>query len=114
MAKKRGRPKFHDEDQLNQLKGVFPDIKTRRGLQNKCYEINALDAIKDIEGMEFLYDPQNQTLKSSILSELGRLRNEDNIRLVAQHICERAKNETLTIKQWEKICRSIRTLGYLI
>jgi len=64
--------------------------------------------------MEFLYDLQNQTHKPSILSELGRLKNEDDIREVARHICERAKNEKKTSKEWERICKIIRMLGISI
>jgi len=114
IKKKPGRPQFQYEDQLNGVKERFPEIKTRRGLQNKCYEINAKLAIKDEEGMEFLYDRQNQTHKPSILSELGRLKNEDDIRLVAKYICKRAKNEKLSTKVWERICRNIRHFGQLV
>lgn len=105
---KRGRPRFQREKQMNCIQKLHPNIRTRRGLQNKYYEVMAVGAIKGVEGMEFLCDYKKDTLKSSILTEIGRLEDEDEIRNVATNICEVAKSQKLSTKQWVELCRKIR------
>jgi len=108
--RKRGRPKFGREEMISLMKekNLFPDIRTERGFQNKCYEVDAVGAIRDLDGMEFLVDREKETLKSSILTEIGRLKDPETMRALAEEVCERAKTEKRTTKEWVQFCRAIR------
>lgn len=103
---KRGRPKFEDcQGSLETLKPLYSNIKTRRGLQNKFYELKALKAIKNMEGIEFLFDLKTDNIKSSILTEIGRTGNDEMMRELAGEICRRARTEKHTVKQWVMLVR---------
>jgi hypothetical protein len=106
---KRGRPKFENfQGSLEALRSLYPNIKTRRGLQNKYFELKALKAIKSMEGAEFLFDLKTTNVKSSILAEIGRISNDEKMREVAAEICKRARTEKLTVKQWVSTCHCIK------
>lgn len=106
---KRGRPKFENfQGSLEALRSLYPSIKTRRGLQNKYFELKVIKAIKDVEGMEFLFDSKTGNFKSSILTEIGRISNEEMMREVAAEICRRARTEKHTVKQWVYACHCIK------
>jgi len=42
VSKKKGRPLAIPEQELDALRPLFPDITSRRGLQNRAYTIRAL------------------------------------------------------------------------
>ena len=107
---KRGRPKFGNEEMIALMKEkeLFPNIKTERGFKNKCYEIDAVGAIQGLEGMEFLVDREKETVKSSILTEIGRFKNPEVMRAVAEEVCQRAKTQQRTIKEWVLFCKELR------
>jgi len=108
LKTKRSRPKFRHEYFVDFIKGHYTNIKTRRGIQNKCYEIHALGAIRNKEyvgDISFLFDLNTNHIQSSILAELGRLNDEDAIRTVAKKLCDKAKTEKHTVREWQHICR---------
>jgi hypothetical protein len=106
---KRGRPKFENfQGSLEAIRSLYPNIKTRRGLQNKFYELKALNAIKSMEGIEFLFDSKTDNFKSSILAEIGKTGDDELMRAVAAEICKRARTEKLTVKQWVSTYQRIK------
>ena len=90
------------------MENLYPDIKTRRGLQNKYYEIHALGVLKDLEGMKFILDSKLEKAKWGILRELGRFKNEADMVSMAKWICKKTKKERHTIREWGKIIRGMR------
>ena len=110
---KRGRPTFKHQGFLEELRLLYPDIKTRRGMQNKVYEIMAVSAIKDICGVEQIFT-QEGTFRNSIMIELGRIEDPEAIRIVARHINKRMINGKLKVRQAANITRLIRLTGELI
>ena len=67
-----------------------------------------------MEDTSFLIDSKNESFKESILIELGRLEDEEDIKLVANHVCKRAKAEKRTVHQWATIVQTIRMTRQLI
>jgi hypothetical protein len=57
----RGRPPFEHsiafEEMFSPLKAFYPGIKTRRGLQDKYYALNAYGDLHDMEGFELIDKP---------------------------------------------------------
>jgi len=110
---KRGRPQFKHQDFLKRIEFLYPDIKTRRGMQNKVYGIMAVGALKEPTEVEQIFTP-DETFRSSVMIELGRLEDPETIRTVARHINQRMKDERLSVKQASNIARLIRLTGELI
>jgi hypothetical protein len=108
LRKKRGRPRLIDDARVAWLQGIYPHIGTRRGILNKHYQIRAARVVSAMRGTEFLFDPKKETTNPSVLTELGRLPTEQDIRIVARYICKRARREHLTTKECERILRQIR------
>lgn len=114
INKKVGRPRKINNEYFKMLRTLYPDIKTRRGILNKYYETVALQVIGKMKDTTFIIDESKQVFKASILSEIGRLENEEDIKIVARYICNRAKKEKKTIHQWVNIIRFIRATRKLI
>lgn len=111
---KAGRPPILSDASLDALHSLYPDIRSRRGLLNKYYQIRAFGALKDLPGTTFLVDRERGQSKWLILEQLGRLPNEAEIKSVASYLCQRARTESMTVKEWERLCILIRHSGELI
>jgi hypothetical protein len=103
---KRGRPPFEHsialEKMLPHLKAFYPGIKTRRGLQDKYYALNAYGDLHDMEGFELIDKP-------SILAELGRFKERAVIREIATQVIEKTRQDrNYTVKEWVSLLRGIR------
>ena len=73
-SSKRGRPSVFDESRLARTKFVFSEVRTKRGLQNNTYALECVQIIRNKvkpETLEYFYS--EKSMKTSILSELGRL-----------------------------------------
>ena len=46
--RRRGRPRVFSDEELGVAAGLFPDVHTRRGLQNCLYAINAARALEPL------------------------------------------------------------------
>jgi len=93
--KKRGRPKVLDGENEKVMESVYYDAKSRRSLLNKHYSLIAFRILtsdqKVLPGYEYLFggnDLNNANPKETILTELGRLKDPELIRVFAQKICE--------------------------
>ena len=97
--KKRGRPEVFPEF-LQCVRAIYPDVKTKRGLQNKAYQAIAGRAIGD--DFPWLWDKSKGTIQVSILSELGRLEDPEVIRAFAKELCKKkpgAKKAVILIRR---------------
>ena len=114
--RKRGRPKFKYEEMLLRIKWIYSDIKTKRGLQNKVYEILALGVVSKMDDVEFLWNTKNKTMKCALLTEIGRFEIEEDIEIVSRRVCDLAAmeiNKKTTTKEWVEIIRYMRSRGIL-
>ena len=103
---KRGRPRFEHsiifEKMFSSLKAFYPGIKTRRGLQDNYYALNAYGDLHDMEGFELIDKP-------SILTELGRFKKPAVIREIARQVIEKTRQDSnYTVKGWVSLLRGIR------
>ncbi len=92
--KKRGRPPAFAYETLGLLRSHYPDIKTKRGLQNKAYEMRALSVLKDdpqrygwLCDIEAMRRGDANSYKPTILTELGRIVDEEKLKTAASEIC---------------------------
>ncbi|MFL0197621.1 hypothetical protein ACJDU8_18920 [Clostridium sp. WILCCON 0269] len=108
MGNKVGRPCKISDSLFKRYQMIYPDIRTRRGILNKHYEVTAYEVVEKMEDVKFLVDRDNHTMKETILIELGRLENEEDIKIIARYICDTAKSRKLTARQWVNFIRLVR------
>jgi hypothetical protein len=103
---KRGRPRFEHsiafEEMFSRLKAFYPEIETRRGLQEKYYALDAYGDLHDMEGFELIDKP-------SLLAEFGRFKDPAVIKQVARQVIEEMKkSDNYNVKAWVSVLRKIR------
>jgi len=116
MSSKRGRPPVFSEESIAIFRNLFPDLTTRRGLTNKAYEIHALGVLNASEAWKTFYEPfflckGGTRFKSSLLCELGRLRDEGLILEIARQVVELANtpgSEKTTVREWTYLVKFVR------
>ncbi len=81
--KRRGRPPVFDDFFLNALKSRSQNIRTRRGLQNRAWATMAIFALEE----DFPWLLTEERARWTILGELGRWRDKDDIRFLAGELC---------------------------
>ena len=93
---KRGRPKAFPEEHEAMLDavGIFMDTHSRRGQVNKMYRQVAVSVLSDCRELSWLLDPEAMerggtkgAWKPTIMAELGRIENPDEMRKIARQIC---------------------------
>src|SRR4051812_35666500 len=89
--RKRGRPSTYE---LSMLRGLFTEIVTTRGLQNRSCAIRAMCILHDANpGFEWLVGTKETCtagsgkLRFAILSELGRIAADHDVIALAREIC---------------------------
>lgn len=106
---KRGRPPAFCQAQMNFYKGLFPEIRTRRGLQDRAYALQAYDVLKDDRGFEWLCSTPEKInastgeLQFSILGALGRITDPEALKAVAREVCRlkpSARRAVVMIRRW--------------
>jgi len=112
-TKKRGRPPNMSPEEYKFYRGLYHEIRTRRGLLNKWREINAFSVVdtmakkEGVEGLEYLRGPAAGTINAGVLRELGYF--EDGvIRVLAVEICKGQKQAKRTVREWGDILRTYR------
>ena len=91
---KRGRPPVFDESYLASLKGIWPEIQSRRAIVNMAYSLRAYGVVGNDKRFRWLIDKKKGAKnihgwwKPGILSELGRIENDDDLKMVAAHVCK--------------------------
>lgn len=105
--KKRGRPRKFSPDLVAAFRGVYPETKTARGIQDKVYlsaGYNALKGAVDFrERYRWLIGDDGETLRIGIITELGRIPDPEEVRHVADAICQhrlRGKDAIVRIRRF--------------
>jgi len=108
--KPRGRPPTTSSEYIAGMQDVWPRLKTNRSFLNKCYENRALGVIDEMqkegtEGLGFLVDTKRDSYRWGVLRELGKSSSEGSltpagIRSLALQICQEAKTERQTAREW--------------
>ena len=101
----RGRPKLVRDEFFALFQKMHPEIKSRRGILNKLYCLDAIKVVMEMEGTNYLFDKEKDEAKQSILIELGRLKDKECIKQVARYICKEAKKEKQTVHEWAEFVR---------
>ena len=94
-SKKRGRPRLMDDEQEAILRGLFGDeVHTTRGLHNVFYRQMAFQFLGKHDEFKWLCDSEAMERgdldcwKPSILVELGRIEDVQEMFNIATEICE--------------------------
>lgn len=85
---KRGRPSILDPDKKRILEELFPKTRTIRGLQNNFYMGRVLYLIKGDEKFQWLFDREKGVVRQTILAELGRIKEVEDLLSMARQICQ--------------------------
>jgi hypothetical protein len=105
---KRGRPYllFNDAADKREWQNLNPDVRTERTLVNRVYFAHALSVLGD--GPEFIWlaDAKADRFKHTILTELGRVDEDEEIRHLAGDICE-LKLTTAEAVSFIRDCRGV-------
>jgi hypothetical protein len=109
---KRGRPYlfFTDANDKRECKKHYPDVRTDRTLVNRLYSDRALSVLGDGHKPEFLWlaDAQTGRYRRTVLTELGRVNEDDLLLDVAFDLCER-KLKTVAavrlIRNWRGVLK---------
>jgi hypothetical protein len=82
------------------FRGIWNEVKTVRGLQNKSNEARAINCLVDRRGFAWLGVTTLAAMSAgrckprlSVLAELGRIKDDDTLRQIARDLC-RAKPTT--------------------
>jgi len=119
--RRRGRPAVFDRSRLERTSWVFQGVKTKRGLQNNTYALEGVSIIKNKVKPETLYYFYSEkSIKTSILSELGRLARalfptnlsmeeiEEEVAGTAEDLYTLHKEYGFKVKGLVGVCRDIR------
>jgi hypothetical protein len=94
-SKKRGRPRLMSTEYEKMLRGLFGhEVRTQRGLHNVYYRQRALSVLGQYNEFKWLCDPEKMERgdldcwKPSILVELGRIEDIQEMLNIATEICE--------------------------
>ena len=91
--KKRGRPKLLDDSHLALVR-YATDAKTTRHQQNVHYSLRAIGMLSNDPRFKWLCDGKammkgaQHSYRPTILAELGRIENDDDLKAVALRICK--------------------------
>jgi len=94
QKRKRGRPPVFDPGYRAAMKTIFPDIKTHRGMTDSLYRGRAINLLTKDGRFAWVADGARMKAgapgawKPSILVELGRIPNDEDLKAVALRICE--------------------------
>lgn len=106
----KGRPRVLTEEAEAMYRSIYgPTVKTRRGLQNKQYELRALRVLRDLNlpGLDYLFDVENDVVRHTVLNELGRMEDTSNMVSLARWLCEQRPSNKAAVE----ICRAERGVG---
>lgn len=90
----RGRPPAFSAEYRAAIGALFPDIKTRRGLSDCLYRLRAVNLLEKDKRFTWLADGEAMQAgrpgawRPAILTELGRIGDDDTLLAVAARLCE--------------------------
>ena len=102
---RRGRPAAIDTDWLEPIVALVSDGESARSKQNARYQFRAL-AVLHRQGVlhpRFEWLMYDKDVRVSILTELGRIENENDLRVWAAALCRekpKAKDAIARVRRW--------------
>lgn len=99
-----GRPPRFSDETLAYLKTTNPEVRSRRGLVDMAYRQRAIRLVKDIPACQWVCDFEgmrrgdDSAWRPSILTELGRINDDDALIAVAIEVCERQPSREEAIR----------------
>lgn len=92
---RRGRPCVYDARTMQIVRAAFPEAKSARQQLEIAHYLTALNAVKGRQEFAWLLDgwtgdgipPAGVRFRAGILARLGRLQDEDLIRVCAAEVC---------------------------
>lgn len=72
VSKKRGRPAKFDPVWVSIIRGIYPELRSKRQIMAKCYEAAAVGILRDASGVAAIFD-KAATHHATILEQLGRI-----------------------------------------
>jgi len=91
-----GRPSRFSDETMAYLATTYPEVHSRRGLVDIAYRYRAIGLVKDIPACHWLCDVEamkrgddDKCWQPSILTELGRIDDDNTLIAVAIQVCER-------------------------
>ncbi len=110
---KRGRPTVFAPSFMSVVGGLFPELRSKRQIVAKCYEVEAIDILQDTEGVDAIFN-KTDTYHATILEQLGRLKldgivSDDEIQNAAVWLSNKLKcDNQFTTRQAVKLLRLLR------
>jgi hypothetical protein len=112
ISRKRGRPRVLVEHAEAAYRQLFPEVRSRRSLQNRAYSSHALAVLAGVpehrQRFRWLVGSDGNTLRMGALVELGRYRDEQSILNLADAMCRAAAERRLTTSEAAALVRSGR------
>lgn len=110
---RRGRPSLYPDDFYDfVVTPLCPQYSSKRGKQNATYMFQAMQALESLGPDAADFFGIGSSPKTSLLVELGRLKDHDAIRRQASLIIEQeSSGHHLSIKEREKELRRQRLAG---
>ena len=104
-AKPRGRPRAFSQEEEAIFRNLFPEITTRRGMQNRMYAVRAIGVLNASAGgdpsgrFEWLVGPSRDhpKMRFTVLTELGRIDNPADIATFADVLCQKKYTSRMAI-----------------
>jgi len=93
--RREGRPARFSDETMAYVAALHPEVRSRRGLVDIAYRLHAINLVKDIPTCRWLCDftdmqrGNDSAWQPSILTELGRIDDDDALIAIAMQVCAR-------------------------
>lgn len=115
VSRKRGRPRVLAEPVEAAFRKLWPEVRSRRSLQNRAYFGHAASALKDVPDhlTRFRWilgerGDTGDTWRMGVLVELGRWNHPQTIVAFADQLCQVAASRRLTTTEAVALVRRAR------
>ncbi|MGH9867918.1 MAG: hypothetical protein ACREAA_07125 [Candidatus Polarisedimenticolia bacterium] len=88
VSRKAGRPRILLPEWEAALRGIYPEIRTLRGIQNRSAQLRAVKLLSDDPAFAWLVDPRTGWMRQTILQHLGRVESDAMLVEAARAVCE--------------------------
>lgn len=109
VSRKQGRPRVLVEHAEAAFRKLFPEVRSRRSLQNRAYSSRALAVLAEVpehrQRFRWLVGSDGNTLRMGALVELGRYRDEQSVLNLADAMCRAAAERRLTTSEAAALVR---------
>ncbi len=104
----RGRPRKFTDDEIAAFRAIYPEVRTKRGLENKIHMVAAFSVIHGTEIEPFFNDPETERWREGIMVELGKLEDPALIHEIALQITELPGSDHMTVKELSRLVKIVR------